>query len=132
MRKLLYIREDSWFFERLLDFKNTYGIDYTNLTSIDNLSTNEKYVYVKYFQCHVWQDMKTYLSEYDKLIWKKQKEYDIKILYVSDNESGLNNSIDIIESFIIDGDGDLNNSVLINNNRWNGKLYTNDNTIQVE
>ena len=55
--------------------------------------------------------MKTYLSEYDKLIWKKQKEYDIKILYVSDNESGLNNSIDIIESFIIDGGGDLNNSV---------------------
>jgi hypothetical protein len=132
VRKLLYIREDSWFFERLLDFKNTYGIDYTNLTSIDNLSTNEKYVYVKYFQGHVWQDMKTYLSEYDKLIWKKQKEYDIKILYVSDNESGLNNSIDIIESFIIDGDGDLNNSVLINNNRWNGKLYTNDNKIQVE
>ena len=87
MRKLLYIREDSWFFERLLDFKNTYGIDYTNLTSIDNLSTNEKYVYVKYFQGHVWQDMKTYLSEYDKLIWKKQKEYDIKANVKENNDS---------------------------------------------
>tara|TARA_Y100000389_G_scaffold23635_1_gene20298 strand:+ start:213 stop:1415 length:1203 start_codon:yes stop_codon:yes gene_type:complete len=130
MRKLLYIREDSQFFEKLLDFKGVYNIDYTNLVSIDNLSVNEKYIYVKYFQGHVWSDMKAHLSEYDNLVWKKQKEYDIKILYVSDNESGLTESLNMVESIIIEGGGDLNNSVLINNNRWNGKLSTSNNKIQ--
>ena len=31
--------------------------------------------------------MKTYLSEYDKLIWKKQKEYDIKANVKENNDS---------------------------------------------
>lgn len=130
MRKLLYIREDSDFFDKLLSFKDVYGIDYTSLTSIDNLSTKEKYVYVKYFQGHVWSDIKKNLSEYDKLVWKKQKDYDIKILYVSDNESGINDSLNIVESIITEGGGDLTNSVLINNNRWNDKVSTSDNKIQ--
>ena len=36
----------------------------------------------------------------------------------------------MVESIIIEGGGDLNNSVLINNNRWNDKLSTSNNKIQ--
>lgn len=130
MRKLIYIRDDSFSFNRTLSFKNIYGIDYTELVSIDNLSKEDSYVYVKYFQGHVWRDMKEQKNTYDTVLLEKQKEYDIKILYVSDNESGLNDSIKLVESMITDGAGNLNNSVLINNNRWIDKLVTNDTKIQ--
>jgi len=130
MRKLIYIRDDSFSFNRTLSFKNIYGIDYTELVSIDNLSKEDSYVYVKYFQGHVWRDMKEQKNTYDTVLLEKQKEYDIKILYVSDNESGLNDSIKLVESMIIDDGGNLNNSVLINNNRWIDKLVTSDTRIQ--
>ena len=130
MRKLIYIRDDSFSFNRTLSFKNIYGIDYTELVSIDNLSKEDSYVYVKYFQGHVWRDMKEQKNTYDTVLLEKQKEYDIKILYVSDNESGLNDSIKLVESMIIDDGGNLNNSVLINNNRWIDKLVTSDTKIQ--
>lgn len=130
MRKLIYIRDDSFSFNQTLSFKNIYGIDYTELVSIDNLSKEDTYVYVKYFQGHVWRDMKEQKNTYDTVLWEKQKDYDIKILYVSDNESGLNDSIKLVESMITDGAGNLNNSVLINNNRWIDKLVTNDTKIQ--
>ena len=130
MRKLIYIRDDSFSFNQTLSFKNIYGIDYTELVSIDNLSKEDSYVYVKYFQGHVWRDMKEQKNTYDTVLLEKQKEYDIKILYVSDNESGLNDSIKLVESMITDGAGNLNNSVLINNNRWIDKLVTNDTKIQ--
>jgi|TARA_B110000908_G_scaffold45401_1_gene55350 hypothetical protein len=130
MRKLIYIRDDSFSFNQTLSFKNIYGIDYTELVSIDNLSKEDTYVYVKYFQGHVWRDMKEQKNTYDTVLWEKQKDYDIKTLYVSDNESGLNDSIKLVESMITDGGGNLNNSVLINNNRWIDKLVTNDTKIQ--
>ena len=47
MRKLIYIRKDEEFFDRLLDFKFTYDVDYTTLVSIDKLNKKDKYVYIK-------------------------------------------------------------------------------------
>lgn len=132
MRKLIYIRKDEYFFNQLLDFKFTYNIDYTSLVSIDGLNKNDKYVYVKYFRGHPFLDAKRELSEHDRLLWSKMKEFDIKLIYVSDNESGSVDSIKWFETWLTDKGVDLSKIILINNNRWIKKLESNENKIQVD
>ena len=132
MRKLIYIRKDEYFFNQLLDFKFTYNIDYTSLVSIDELDKNDKYVYVKYFRGHPFLDAKRELSEHDRLLWSKMKKFDIKLIYVSDNESGSLDSIKWFETWLTDKGVDLSKIILINNNRWIKKLESNENKIQVD
>jgi hypothetical protein len=132
MRKLIYIRKDEYFFNRLLDFKFTYDVDYTTLVSINKLNKKDKYVYVKYFRGHPFLDAERKLSEHDRLLWSKMKKFDIKLIYVSDNESGSVDSIKWFETWLTDKGVDLSKIILINNNRWIKKLESNENKIQVD
>lgn len=131
MRKLIYIRKDEEFFDRLLDFKFTYDVDYTTLVSIDKLNKKDKYVYIKYFRGHPFLEAKRFKSEHDLLLWEKMKEFDIKLIYISDNESGSTDSITWFESWLTDKGVDLSKVILINNNRWIDKIPSNENKIEI-
>ena len=130
MRKLIYIRKDEEFFDKLLDFKFTYDVDYTTLVSINKLNKKDKYVYIKYFRGHPFLEAERFKSKHDLLLWEKMKEFDIKLIYISDNESGSTHSITWFESWLTDKGVDLSKVVLINNNRWIDKIPSNENKIQ--
>jgi hypothetical protein len=115
MRKVIYDRNNIHYFGRVLDFVHIYNLK-TNFVSYDNLIKGEKYAYIKYSQNHPFIILETDHTDIDEIIFKKVNEgFDIKIMYVCDNEAGVDTSLDIFENFLGKFKFDLEKVYLINN-----------------
>lgn len=132
MRKILYNRDDNYFFERLLSFVHIYGIKNPIFVDYNNIKKNESYIYIKYYQNHPWQSLKQNQSKGDEDVFVLSKEYDIKFLFIGDNESGTPDSINYFEEHLSQFDVDLSKVYLVNNNRIIEKIKTEKNKINVD